>query len=69
MKRFRHWFFKVLTGYDIAEYVEVLRVAREVIDHAQEVNATSKEILALNEKVLQSNQAALDAAAETSEIC
>ena len=69
MKRFRHWFFKVLTGYDIVEYSELLQLTREVVKDAQEANAVAQEILALNEKVLQSNQAALDTAAETSEIC
>lgn len=33
MKKFRKWFFKFLTGYDLIEYEDILKLAESVNKH------------------------------------
>ena len=44
MNKIRKWFFKLLTGYDLAEYREVLVEWNRTLKHAEEVNALAKAV-------------------------
>lgn len=76
MKKFRKWLFKVLIGYDMVEYTDILRCASEVNQSSEEIlkltteiHADNKAILNHNQKVLEANQRALDLSHKTIEDC
>ena len=76
MKRFRKWFFKFLTGYDLVEYEDILKFAEDVNKHgdgvielAKCINSDQKEIVELNGKILAANQRALDLIYESIKDC
>ena len=48
---FRKWFFKLLTGYDLIEWHEILNLAADVNKEAKEVNDHAQSILALASRV------------------
>lgn len=45
MNKFRKWFFKFLTGYDLIDYAEILKLAREICDLNKEINEESRQTL------------------------
>ena len=47
MSKFRKWFFKFLTGYDLIEYVDILNLAKRICDLNKELNEQSQETLSL----------------------
>lgn len=59
MKSFRHWIFKLITGYDLVEYSELLRTTRQVLDYATDIHEQNKKICDFNQRVLDNNQQVL----------
>ena len=58
--KIRKWIFKLLTGYDLVEYKELIHEWTETINCAKEIAAlneelcnTSKQIINLNKKLLE----------------
>lgn len=43
--KIRKWFFKLLTGYDLVKYQEILHTCQESLDHTEKVIKLNKEIL------------------------
>ena len=43
--KIRKWFFKLLTGYDLVEYQEILHTFQESLDHTEKVIKLNREIL------------------------
>ena len=43
--KIRKWFFKLLTGYDLVEYQEILHEWQETINEAKTIINLNKEIL------------------------
>lgn len=37
MKKIRKWFFKLLTGYDLVEYEDVMKEWKETLDSAKRI--------------------------------
>ena len=37
MKKFRKWFFKLLTGYDLVEYEDVMKEWKATLDSAKRI--------------------------------
>lgn len=69
MKSFRHWIFKLLTGYDIVEYEEILRAARKVLEYATSIHEQNKDILELNGRVIKSNHEILELSSKINKDC
>jgi hypothetical protein len=76
MKKFRNWLFKLLTGYDLLDYEEILKFAAsvnksgdETLKLAIDIHNDNKEILEHNRKVLEANQRVLDISHKTIEDC
>lgn len=76
MKKFRNWLFKLLTGYDLLDYEEILKFAasvnkssEEVLKLTSEIHNDNKEILEFNGRVIDANKRALDTTNETIEHC
>lgn len=44
MKKFRKWFFRLLTGYDLIEYENILNEWAKTIKIAKEVQQTNEVI-------------------------
>lgn len=44
MKKFRKWFFRLLTGYDLIEYENILNELVKTIKIAKEVQQTNEVI-------------------------
>lgn len=47
MNKFRKWFFKFLTGYDLIEYVDILNLSKEIHELNIKLNKESEETLSL----------------------
>lgn len=47
MDKFRKWFFKFLTGYELIKYVDVLNLAKEIHELNIKLNKESEETLSL----------------------
>ena len=69
MKKFRKWIFKLITGYDLVEYEEILEFAasvnkcgEEVLELAKSIHDDNKVITDLNERILAANQRVVDEA-------
>ena len=45
MKKFRNWFFKLLTGYDLIEYAEVLSLCSRCIKCAEECQENGRVLV------------------------
>ena len=76
MKKFRNWLFKLLTGYDLIEYEEILRYSvhvnkrsEEILDLAASINEDNKRILENNREILETNQKVLDISNKTIKDC
>lgn len=61
MNKFRKWFFKFLTGYDLIEYKDVLNLAKRICDLNQELNEQSQETLSLAKEANERYKKLLDA--------
>jgi hypothetical protein len=44
MKKFRKWFFKLLTGYDLVEYEDILNEWGKTLKIAKEVQQTNEAV-------------------------
>lgn len=51
MKKFRHWLFELLTGYDLVTYEDILREWNKALNLAESVNETAKGVNDLATKV------------------
>lgn len=51
MKKFRHWLFELLTGYDLVTYEDLLREWNKALNLAESVNETAKGVNDLATKV------------------
>lgn len=51
MGKFRKWFFKFLTGYDLIEYKDLLDLASQICELNKEINEESKANIALAKEV------------------
>lgn len=69
MKKFRNWLFKLLTGYDLVEYEDILKHTSEVLKLATEIHDDNKKILELNGRVIETNQKVLSVSNKAIEDC
>lgn len=53
MKKIRKWFFKLLTGYDLVEYEDVMREWKATLDNA-------KRIAGINDRLVKHSVEILD---------
>lgn len=44
MRKFRKWFFRLLTGYDLVEYEDILNEWGKALKIAEEVQQTNKVV-------------------------
>ena len=42
MKKFRKWFFRLLTGYDLVEYEDVMKEWKATLDLAERIAKTNE---------------------------
>ena len=52
MKKFRKWFFKLLTGYDLVEYEDVMKEWKETIDLAKRTSQTNEKLIKRSDEVI-----------------
>lgn len=45
MKKIRKWFFKLLTGYDLVEYEDVMKEWKETLDLAKRMSQTNERLV------------------------
>ena len=76
MKKFRNLLFKLLTGYDLIEYEEILKFAisvnkssGEVLELTKQIHDDNKKILKNNREICETNQRVLDISHKTIEDC
>lgn len=53
MKKFRNWFFKFLTGYDLIDYQELLDWSHRCLKCADECTETNGRILKHTESTIE----------------
>ena len=53
MKKIRKWFFKLLTGYDLVEYEDVMREWKATLDNA-------KRIANINDRLVKNSVEIMD---------
>ena len=53
MKKIRKWFFKLLTGYDLVEYEDVMREWKATLDNA-------KRIAGINDRLVKHSVEIMD---------
>lgn len=53
MKKFRKWFFKLLTGYDLVEYEDVMKEWQTTLDSA-------KRIVEINDSIIKHSGEVVD---------
>lgn len=69
MKKFRHWFFKLLTGYDLIEYAEVLALCSSCIKTAEECQENNRAIIKDSKDTIELAQKVNDQCRELLERC
>ena len=52
MKKIRKWFFKLLTGYDLVEYEDVMKEWKETLDLAKRMSQTNEHLIKRSNDVL-----------------
>lgn len=52
MKKIRKWFFKLLTGYDLVEYEDVMKEWQETLDLAKRTLQTNEKLLKYFDEVI-----------------
>ena len=45
MRKFRKWFFKLLTGYDLVEYDDVMKEWKKTLDLADKMGKTNEQLV------------------------
>ncbi len=45
MKKFRKWFFRLLTGYDLVEYEDVMKEWKETLNLAIRISQTNEKLI------------------------
>lgn len=45
MKKFRKWFFRLLTGYDLVEYEDVMKEWKATLDLAKRTSQTNERLI------------------------
>ena len=45
MKKIRKWFFKLLTGYDLVEYEDVMKEWKTTLDSAKRIAKTNERLV------------------------
>lgn len=45
MKKFRKWFFKLLTGYDLIEYEDIMKEWKATLDLAERIAKTNEHLV------------------------
>ena len=45
MKKIRKWFFKLLTGYDLVEYEDIMKEWKEALDLAERIAKTNERLV------------------------
>lgn len=45
MRKFRKWFFKLLTGYDLVEYDDVMKEWKKTLDLADKMGKTNERLV------------------------
>lgn len=52
MKKIRKWFFKLLTGYDLAEYEDVMKEWKATLDLAKRMAQTNERLVKYSGEVV-----------------
>ena len=52
MKKIRKWFFRLLTGYDLVEYEDVMKEWKETLDLAIRTSQTNEKLLKYSDEVI-----------------
>jgi hypothetical protein len=45
MKKFRKWFFRLLTGYDLIKYEDVMKEWKATLDLADKMGKTNEQLV------------------------
>lgn len=45
MKKFRKWFFRFLTGYDLVEYEDIMKEWNEALNLAKRMSQTNERLV------------------------
>ena len=45
MKKIRKWFFKLLTGYDLVEYEDIMKEWKATLDFAERISQTNERLV------------------------
>lgn len=51
MKKIRKWFFKLLTGYDLVEYEDVMKEWKETLYLAERIAKTNERLVKHSEEL------------------
>lgn len=54
MKKIRKWFFKLLTGYDLVEYEDVMKEWKATLDSAKRIAEINKCLIKHSGEVIDS---------------
>lgn len=52
MKKIRKWFFKLLTGYDLVEYEDVMKEWKATLDLAERIAKTNERLVKRSGEVI-----------------
>ena len=52
MKKFRKWFFKLLTGYDLVEYEDVMKEWKATLGLAIRMSQTNEKLIKHSNEVI-----------------
>lgn len=52
MKKIRKWFFRLLTGYDLVEYEDVMKEWKETLDLAIRMSQTNEKLIKHSDEVI-----------------
>lgn len=52
MKKIRKWFFRLLTGYDLVEYEDVMKEWKETLDLAIRISQTNEKLIKHSDEVI-----------------
>lgn len=52
MKKFRKWFFRLLTGYDLVEYEDVMKEWKETLYLAIRISQTNEKLIKHSNEVI-----------------
>ena len=56
MSKFRKWFFRFLTGYDLIDYSKLLKTASDIIDSSKAIQDTNERLISFSKAIINQNE-------------